>query len=217
MTTEGDGNYHLQRFLENEGAEVDIQGVTNWILFMIWENRHDTLKRLELRHHDSAKKGLKNTRPAWKLLKLTVAEFAVRNTFKLYANILGLHHYHLPDIDHISSLAEKYFDKDVRGGRVLWKSASLIYFIENKINHLTISVKPFGCMPSSGVSDGVQSYVTAKWTDALFLPIETTGDGAVNVQSRIQMQLFKAKEKSRHEFHFALEKMELKRLIFNAE
>lgn len=25
MTTEGDGNYHLQRFLEKEGAEPDIQ------------------------------------------------------------------------------------------------------------------------------------------------------------------------------------------------
>ena len=33
MTTEGDGNYHLQRFLESEGAEVDIQLVTSWILY----------------------------------------------------------------------------------------------------------------------------------------------------------------------------------------
>src|SRR5688572_1956594 len=30
MTTEGDGNYGLQRFLEAEGAECDIQLVTNW-------------------------------------------------------------------------------------------------------------------------------------------------------------------------------------------
>ncbi|MCP4045387.1 MAG: 2-hydroxyglutaryl-CoA dehydratase, partial [Gammaproteobacteria bacterium] len=30
MTTEGDGNYHLQRFLEQEGAEVDSQPITNW-------------------------------------------------------------------------------------------------------------------------------------------------------------------------------------------
>ncbi|HEY8924920.1 MAG TPA: 2-hydroxyglutaryl-CoA dehydratase, partial [Polyangia bacterium] len=37
MTTEGDGNYQLQRFLESEGAECDIQFVTNWLLFMLWE------------------------------------------------------------------------------------------------------------------------------------------------------------------------------------
>ncbi len=32
MTTEGDGNYGLQKFLEQEGAECDIQPVTAWIL-----------------------------------------------------------------------------------------------------------------------------------------------------------------------------------------
>jgi predicted nucleotide-binding protein (sugar kinase/HSP70/actin superfamily) len=32
MTTEGDGNYQLQRFLASEGAECDIQLVTAWIL-----------------------------------------------------------------------------------------------------------------------------------------------------------------------------------------
>ncbi|KKO54797.1 hypothetical protein [Paenibacillus sp. DMB20] len=32
MTTEGDGIDQLQRFLENEGAEVEVQSVTAWIL-----------------------------------------------------------------------------------------------------------------------------------------------------------------------------------------
>jgi predicted nucleotide-binding protein (sugar kinase/HSP70/actin superfamily) len=53
MTTEGDGNYGLQRFLEQEGAEVDIQIVTNWILYMIWENtlRHQAAHDLRERGH----------------------------------------------------------------------------------------------------------------------------------------------------------------------
>ena len=41
-------------------------------------------------------------------------------------------------------------------------------------------------MPSSGVSDGVQSAITELYPEAIFLPIETTGDGAVNVYSRVQ-------------------------------
>jgi predicted nucleotide-binding protein (sugar kinase/HSP70/actin superfamily) len=45
MTTEGDGNYGLQRFLEGEGAEVDIQLVAAWILYMIWQGRYDTNER----------------------------------------------------------------------------------------------------------------------------------------------------------------------------
>src|SRR5437899_12910278 len=49
MTTEGDGNYQLQRFLEQEGAEADIQLVTAWILYMVWEASRDTKERKDLK------------------------------------------------------------------------------------------------------------------------------------------------------------------------
>src|SRR5262249_6252309 len=49
MTTEGDGNYQLQRFLEGEGAEADIQLVAAWLLYMLWESRNDTKNRKMLR------------------------------------------------------------------------------------------------------------------------------------------------------------------------
>ena len=58
MTTEGDGNYQLQRFLEGEGAEADIQLVTAWLLYMVWEAKHDTNDRKDLRGADTAKYGL---------------------------------------------------------------------------------------------------------------------------------------------------------------
>ena len=41
--------------------------------------------------------------------------------------------------------------------------------------------------------------------------IETTGDGEVTVQSRIQMDLFKAKRKAKGEFERMLESSRLKR------
>jgi DNA-binding transcriptional MerR regulator len=69
---------------------------------------------------------------------------------------------------------------------------------------MTLSVKPFGCMPSSSVSDGVQSFITELYPQAIFLPIETNGDGAVNVYSRVQMQLFKAKQLAQKEIDKAL-------------
>jgi hypothetical protein len=76
--------------------------------------------------------------------------------------------------------------------------------VESHHAHMIISVKPFGCMPSSGVSDGVQSWVTARYPELIFCPIETSGDGKVNVQSRVQMMLFKAHERARAEFDKAL-------------
>jgi len=67
MTTEGDGSYHLQRFLENEGAEVDIQTVTAWILYLIWEGRYDTRNRMYLKGDDEGRYGLKGKNPIKRL------------------------------------------------------------------------------------------------------------------------------------------------------
>jgi hypothetical protein len=70
---------------------------------------------------------------------------------------------------------------------------------------MTLSVKPFGCMPSSGVSDGVQSVITELYPDAIFCPVETNGDGAVKFYSRVQMYLFKARQRAQEEFQAALD------------
>lgn len=205
MTTEGDGNYQLQRFLEQEGAEVDVQGITNWLLFMIWENRYDTRERMTLKEADDGRKGLEGKDPTKKLWMLEGAEVAVRGLFQTYANLVGLHGYHLPDMDQIAELASKHYDNNVRGGEGHMEVGKLVHFVQDHVNHMTISVKPFGCMPSSGVSDGVQSLIQAKMPQTLFLPIETTGDGKVNVQSRVQMMLFRARERAEAEFTAALE------------
>jgi predicted nucleotide-binding protein (sugar kinase/HSP70/actin superfamily) len=216
MTTEGDGNYGLQRFLEQEGAEVDIQGVTNWLLFMVWENRHDTLMRMTLKQDDTSKKGLDGKDPTKKLWMLKAAEAAIRGTFQTYANVLGLHGYVLPDMDHVAELAKKHYDNNVRGGEGHMEVGKLIHFVEDRVNHMTISVKPFGCMPSSGVSDGVQTIVQTMYPQSIFLPIETTGDGKVNVQSRVQMMLFKARQRAKEELAAALEETGLDEQTYKA-
>ncbi|MBX2800819.1 MAG: 2-hydroxyglutaryl-CoA dehydratase [Myxococcales bacterium] len=205
MTTEGDGNYHMQRFLEQEGAEVDIQGITNWILFLLWEAGYDTEQRLELREHDDAKKGLKGKDGTKKIWGLRLGYHAVKGVFQAYANLLGLHGYHLPDLHEIARIARDHYSNDVRGGEGHMEVGKLIHFVEDHVNHMTVSVKPFGCMPSSGVSDGVQSLVLAKHPEAIFVPIETTGDQEVNAHSRVQMMLFKARQRATEEFTKALE------------
>jgi hypothetical protein len=85
----------------------------------------------------------------------------------------------------------------------------ILNVLHNK-SHMTLSVKPFGCMPSSGVSDGVQSLITSKYPQSLFCAIETSGDGKVNVQSRVQMFLFKARLAAQKEYADALEKLGVK-------
>jgi predicted nucleotide-binding protein (sugar kinase/HSP70/actin superfamily) len=200
MTTEGDGNYKLQRFLEQEGAECDVQLVAAWILFMVWENVYDTKERMYLRGTDNGRKSLKAPADAArKLAKLWVADKAVRAIFHSFAYLLGLEGYHLPDMDQVAAEAMRYYNLNVRGGEAHMEVGKLVLTVKNKKANMVLSVKPFGCMPSSGVSDGVQSIITEKHPDAVFLPIETNGDGAVNVYSRIQMMLFKARQQAKEE------------------
>src|SRR6185503_8289437 len=157
MTTEGDGNYGLQKFLEQEGAECDVQLVTAWILFMIWEQRWDTQQRMVLRGEDTSRKGLAGKNVRKKLIMLWVAEKAVRGIFQGFANLMGLHDYHLPDMNKVAETAADYYNNHLRGGEGHMEVGKLIMNVAQKKATMTLSVKPFGCMPSSGVSDGVQS------------------------------------------------------------
>ncbi|GMV40126.1 MAG: hypothetical protein AMXMBFR64_18420 [Myxococcales bacterium] len=211
MTTEGDGNYRLQRFLESEGAEVDVQLVTAWILFMVWEHDHDTRRRMMLRGTDDAKKGLAKVDAQKKLVKLWVADKAVRAIFQTFANLMGLHGYHLPDMHEVARISARYYNNDIRGGEAHMEVGKLIQNVLHSKVNMTLSVKPFGCMPSSGVSDGVQSLITELLPGSIFLPIETSGDGAVNVQSRVLMTLFKAKQAAQRESEEALARWGLSR------
>jgi predicted nucleotide-binding protein (sugar kinase/HSP70/actin superfamily) len=120
---------------------------------------------------------------------------------------MGLHGYVLPDMDELAQAVQGLYHEEVRGGEGHMEVAKLLLNTRHRKVNLTLSVKPFGCMPSSGVSDGVQTVVQALLPEALYLPIETTGDGAVNVYSRVQMMLFKARQHAEREVQAELAKV----------
>jgi predicted nucleotide-binding protein (sugar kinase/HSP70/actin superfamily) len=197
MTTEGDGNYQLQKFLESEGGENDIQLTTAWLLYNIWEVARDTRERAELREHDTGKYGLHGIDElgvAKKLAVMRAADLGLRLLFNAFALPLGLNDYHLPDMDLIADVAKNYYSNDLRGGEGHMEVGKLIVNAVMSKAHVTVSVKPFGCMPSSGVSDGVQSLITARYPGSIYCAVETSGDGATNFYSRIQMYMFKARQ-----------------------
>jgi predicted nucleotide-binding protein (sugar kinase/HSP70/actin superfamily) len=211
MTTEGDGNYGLQRFLEAEGAEPDIQIVTAWLLYMIWQGRYDTVQRAELRGVDASKGeqggskfSLKGVDVRKRRASLWAGEKVLRGLFQTIATAMGLNDYHLPDMNEIAEVSHAFYDNNLRGGEGHMEIGKLIQNVAYSKVNMTLSVKPFGCMPSSSVSDGIQSFITELYPQGIFLPIETNGDGAVNVYSRVQMQLFKAKQQAQKEVDKAL-------------
>src|SRR5215216_7839986 len=107
-------------------------------------------------------------------------------------------------MDLVADVAKDHYSNDLRGGEGHMEVGKLIVNSVKSKAHITVSVKPFGCMPSSGVSDGVQSLITSRFPGTIFCAVETSGDGATNFYSRVQMYLFKAKQAAQAEFETAL-------------
>ncbi|GMR21275.1 MAG: hypothetical protein BMS9Abin36_1875 [Gammaproteobacteria bacterium] len=208
MTTEGEGNYALQRFLESEGAEVEVQPVTGWIMYKIWEAEYNVRERMLLRRQHEARRP-QVLKPFRTLLMIKLTKWVMKASFCSFSWALGLRHYHLSDMEENASLSKKYYLNELRGGEGHMEVGKVIQSTVHRKANLVISVKPFGCMPSSCVSDGVQSKVLNDYPDAHFLAVETTGDGAVSVYSRVQMEMFRARQRATEELNQALQARQL--------
>jgi predicted nucleotide-binding protein (sugar kinase/HSP70/actin superfamily) len=204
MTTEGDGNYHLQNFIEQEGGENEIQILAFLLLYNLWEIRHDTEQRMQLKADDSGQFGLDGVDVGLRMAGLWVGELALRGVFQTFAHALGIQRLQLPDMDEVARAGHSHYNQELRGGEGHMEVAKLILNVIKNKAHMTLSVKPFGCMPSSGVSDGVQSVITELYPEAIFCAVETSGEGAVNFYSRVQLFLFKARQRAQQEMNDAL-------------
>src|SRR5690606_19112171 len=178
-----------------------------WLLYNIWEEVADLEQRMYLREHDAAsgleKKGRYGAFKKKNLLR--VAELAVRGVWKTYSTTMGYYDYHLHSVSEGKETAADFYSSELRGGEGHMEVANTIKnFVDRKTN-MTLSVKPFGCMPSSAISDGVQSAVAERYPGTIFCAVETNGDGAVNCYSRVQMFLFRAQKNAEQEFESALE------------
>jgi len=204
MTTEGDGNYGIHRFLEEEGAEVVIEPIYNWLFYLFWEHRHELHLRRWLRESDRSGRGLAGRDITGTLFRNRLLERVLALSIRCFAWVSGLRHPHIPDIDAMAAATRAHYDNDVRGGEAFLEVGKYLEAARGRLSHLVVSVKPFGCLPSSGVSDGVQSLLSARHPETAFYAIETTGDGRSSVYSRLQMMLFNAHKRARAELDSAV-------------
>ena len=195
--TEGDGNYNLHRFLEAEGAECIPQPIIGRLMLSIWEAEYAAKKVEDVEESSASSIDFSNAKTK---AMLFLAKNGIKTYFNLYTKAVGLHEYKIPNIEELSKLSRVYYPLDAEGGEGHLEVAHLLESVKHNLSHLVISVKPFGCMPSSAVSDGIQSLVTSRYPQANFLSIETSGEGAANFYSRVQMALFKAKQSAKEEY-----------------
>ena len=206
QTTEGDGNFNMFKFLEREGAQVMVEPVGTWINYMIHQARNKIADRKGVEEAIEAP-------PAWRLdkvlaynwkhknriVKLSLAEAIFKREWNRLREALNYIPHDLADQRELERLAHSFYNSRAAGGEGHLEVAKNIYYCTKHMSHMVLSLKPFGCMPSTQ-SDGAQSAVVAHFKDMIFLPIETSGEGEINAHSRVQMALGEAKVKAKAEF-----------------
>jgi predicted nucleotide-binding protein (sugar kinase/HSP70/actin superfamily) len=141
-----------------------------------------------------------------KLAKLKAAEVIFSREYHKIVDALGGTAHKLVNQYELQRLGHPYYNSRAGGGEGHLEVAKNIYYSNKELCHMVLSLKPFGCMPSTQ-SDGAQSAVVAHYKDMIFLPIETSGEGEINAHSRVQMALGEAKAKAKIEFREVLEKL----------
>lgn len=211
QTTEGDGNFNMFPFLEREGAQLLVEPIATWILYM--------LHQAKMMYHD--RKGIKEGQEApksYQVLKklknltdykktvtiLTIAEKVFDREYNRIRDVFDGMPHELASQLEMMRLGHPFYNSRVEGGEGHLEIAKNIYYVNKDLCHMVLSLKPFGCMPSTQ-SDGVQSAVTSMFKDMIFIPIETSGEGDVNAHSRVQMALGEAKAKAKNEFKKCLD------------
>ena len=208
--TEGDGNFNMFTFLEQEGAQVDVEPIGCWVTYLLSQARANA----------DAKKGLDAPYPGarwWELKEQLANEWKFRKKWlllRLSEGIWNRQHArtarHLGGLTHrlvsqsdLARVAHPFYHSLARGGEGHLEVGKNVYYTTHHLCHMVLALKPFGCMPSSQ-SDGVQSAVVNRFREMIFLPIETSGEGEINAHSRVQMALGDAKIKAKEEFEQAL-------------
>lgn len=210
QTTEGDGNFNMFRFLEREGAQVLVEPVGTWIMYMI----HQVVQRC--RDWKGLEEGAilppvwrldKRAKIEWnylrKMVRLKLAEAIFRREYHRLLEALGGIGHRLADQYELQRLGHPYYNSRAGGGEGHLEVAKNIYYSNKDLAHMVLSLKPFGCMPSTQ-SDGAQAAVISHYKDMIYIPIETSGEGEINAHSRVQMALGEAKNKAKQEFQQAL-------------
>ncbi|OQZ01921.1 MAG: hypothetical protein B6D36_13640 [Planctomycetes bacterium UTPLA1] len=134
---------------------------------------------------------------------LTLAEKILINEYnKLRKGIGGTVHELAPQLE-LTRAGHPYYNSRAGGGEGHLEVAKNIYYSNKDLAHMVLSLKPFGCMPSTQ-SDGAQAAVTSHFKEMIYIPIETSGEGDINAHSRVQMALGEAKLKCKDEFKRAV-------------
>jgi len=194
QTHEGEGNYNIKRWLEQEESEVVPPAVAVWLHYLM----HPAIRPLENR-----KKPPKH--PRRQALIMQTVERIFRGTYNRLRKTLNYLPNELPDQVELKELAEPFYHYELRGGEGHMLIGKALHAYHHKKAHMICELSPYSCMPNT-MSVGSMANVIGKYPDLLYAPIEVKGDSEVHALSRCQMILTEAKRRAHAEFQQVMEK-----------
>ncbi len=187
-----EGNYNLRRFIMDHGCVVSPGLFTQRVMYDFW--RQQRVFAPGIRYAASLREWFDNI---FLYVQSMFRRRFVMGVWNRYLDALDLPRFggraELMDLDHMAEVGRDLYHPEIFGGEGNLEVAEAMHYAD-KVDGF-ISSKPFGCMPSSGVSDGVMAKVMAERPDLSILSIETSGDNEVSILSRVSMLIFEAKQK----------------------
>ena len=189
---EGDGNYNIKRWLEQEGGEVITSPIASWIDYL-------------MQPFQRAAKDPSFSKSRKKQLILKAVLWLYRGIYNSFRKPLGYLPYELPDQTEMMELAHPFYHHRQRGGEGHMLVGKALQGYLHKTAHMTCELTPYSCMPNT-MSVGSMANVLGKYPDLLYAPIEVKGDAEVHALSRCQMILTEARRRAESDFAEALKR-----------
>jgi predicted nucleotide-binding protein (sugar kinase/HSP70/actin superfamily) len=192
QTHEGDGNYNIKRWLEQEGAEVVPPPLMVWPDYNLYSAEHRMEERRAAIPHYRLKRGLVRGLRRW----LHHAYNGLRHPLNDMPRAL-------PSQEELARLAAPYYHRKLDGGEGHMLVGKALHALHHKTAHMICELSPYSCMPNT-MSVGAMANALGRHPDLLYAPIEVKGDADVHALSRCQMILTDAKVRAHAEFEQAL-------------
>lgn len=194
QTVEGDPNYNIHSWLEQEGAEVYPASIAVWL---------DYWMRFYVQNFEDYRGIDRYAGPKIAVIKALQKVF--HWTYNRMRSALGDIPHELPDQYELRRLAAPYFHHRLSGGEGDMLVGKALWAHLNKKAHMICELSPYACMPNT-MSVGAMAGVVGKHPDLLYAPIEVKGDAEVHALSRCQMILTEAKKRAVREYVEAMQR-----------
>ena len=180
-------NNHLEELLFNEGAEVVMPDLMNFLEYMFFDDIAKK-KLLDGKYIDKVKSEMAiqvlefYRAPARKALRKSARFTAPANIFEL------------------SKLASKQVSLGNMAGEGWFLTGEMMELVESDVPNV-ICLQPFGCLPNHIIGKGVMHALRDRYPDSNIIALDCdAGASEVNQENRIKLMLTVAKEKIEEEY-----------------